>query len=85
MDEQLKRLTLLRKEGEGEKLDEGHPFCENIKSKTWEGEDIYFNKYDASSKPRMHITIFEEVAWNHQNDTNMLARLFELSLREEAF
>ena len=32
-----------------------------------------------------HITIFEEVAWNHQNDTNMLARLFELSLREEAF
>jgi len=32
----------------------------------------------------MHITIFEEVACNHQNDTNMLARLFQLSLGEEA-
>jgi len=31
----------------------------------------------------MHITIFEEATCNHQNDTDMLARLFQLSLGEE--
>lgn len=60
MAKQLKRLTLLRKEGEGEQLDEGHPFCAKIKSKTWEWEDIDFNKCDGSSDLRIHITIFEE-------------------------
>ena len=84
MAKQLKSLTLLRKEREGEQLDEGHPFCVKIKSKTWEGEDIDFNKYDGSSDLRMHVTIFEEVACNHQNNIDMLARLFQLSLGEEA-
>ena len=85
MVEPLKRLTLLSKEREGEQLDEGHPFCAKIKSKTWEREYIDFNKYDCSSDPRMHITIFEEAISNHQNDTDMLERLFQLSLGEEAF
>jgi len=32
----------------------------------------------------MHIAIFKEATCNHQNDTDMLARLFQLSLGEEA-
>jgi len=32
----------------------------------------------------MHITIFEEATCNHQNDKDMLAILFQLSLGEEA-
>lgn len=33
----------------------------------------------------MHITIFEKVACNHQHDVDILVRLFQLSLGEEAF
>jgi len=75
----------LSKEKEGEQLNESHPFYAKIKSKTWEGEDIDFNKYDGISDPRMHITTFEEIACNHQDDTNMLVRLFQHNLGEEAF
>jgi len=84
MVEQLKMLTLLSKEREGEQLNEGHPFCEKIKSKTREGEDIDLNKYDGISDPRMYITIFKKATCNHQNDIDMLVRLFQLSLGEEA-
>ena len=34
MAKQLKRLTSLCKEREGEQLNEGHPFCAKIKRKT---------------------------------------------------
>jgi len=83
MVEQLKRLTLLSKEKEVEQLNKSHPFCANIRTKTWEGEDLDFNKYDGTSDPKMHIIIYEEVACNHQNDKDMLERLFQLSLGEE--
>jgi len=84
MVEQLKRLTLVGKEKEGKQLNESHPFCAKIRTKTWKGKDIDFNKYDGTSDRKMHIKIFEKVACNHKNDKDIIVRLFLLSLGEEA-
>lgn len=85
MAKQIEKLTLLNNEKENEKLRENHPFCPRIRRKIWEGEDIEFNRYDGTIDPRMHITIFEELACNHLHNTDMLARLCQLILGEEAF
>jgi len=84
MAEQLKRLTLLHNEKADKYETENHPLCTRIRRRTWEGEDITFSKYDGINDPRMHITIFEEAACCHLYDEDMLARLFQLSLGEEA-
>ena len=84
MAKQIRKLTLLHDEKANKHLKESHPLCTRIRRRTWEGEDIEFNKYDSMSDPRMHITIFEEAACSHLHDLDMLARLFQLNLGEEA-
>ena len=76
MAEQLKRLIHLNEAKENEQLEEIHPLCSRIRSKIWEGKDIDFDKYNGMSDPRMRILIFEEAAYRHQHDSDMLARLF---------
>lgn len=76
MAKKLKRLIHLNEVKEDEQLKESHPLCPKIKSKTWEGEDIYFSKYDGINDPRMHITIFEEATCSLQHDANILVRFF---------
>jgi len=85
MAEQLKKLTLLHDEKESEHQKESHPFCTRIRRRTWEGEEIDFNKYNGTSDPRMHIIVFEESTCSHLRDIDMSARLFSSSLGKEAF
>ena len=83
MAEQLRKLTLACNKAESEYQKESHPFCTRIKRRTWEGEDINFNKYNGASDPRMHIVVFKESACSHLHDIDMLARLFLSNLGKE--